>query len=98
MHVPCFIHGRANPLGDRKSTRLNSSHLVISYAVFCMKKINAVYHHPPKEFHFDLAIDAALFNTGHSLSMQPALVKRYVAAAIVVAAHGLLTPDALALA
>src|SRR5256885_17156985 len=30
---------------DRKSTRLNSSHLVISYAVFCLKKkknINAV--------------------------------------------------------
>src|SRR5256885_2795660 len=24
--------------GDRKSTRLNSSHLVISYAVFCFKK------------------------------------------------------------
>src|SRR2546426_11768084 len=30
-------HGRgARP--DRKSTRLNSSHLVISYAVFCLKK------------------------------------------------------------
>src|SRR2546426_6137442 len=28
---------RANA-GDRKSTRLNSSHLVISYAVFCLKK------------------------------------------------------------
>src|SRR5438132_9043210 len=28
---------RAN-LGDRKSTRLNSSHTVISYAVFCLKK------------------------------------------------------------
>src|SRR2546426_5888009 len=31
----------AGPLrgtGDRKSTRLNSSHLVISYAVFCLKK------------------------------------------------------------
>src|SRR2546426_3592963 len=27
-----------NGLGDRKSTRLNSSHLVISYAVFCLKK------------------------------------------------------------
>src|SRR2546426_3716536 len=27
-------------LGDRKSTRLNSSHLVISYAVFCLKKKN----------------------------------------------------------
>src|ERR687897_1660500 len=26
------------PLEDRKSTRLNSSHLVISYAVFCLKK------------------------------------------------------------
>src|SRR5256885_9763665 len=26
---------------DRKSTRLNSSHLVISYAVFCLKKKNA---------------------------------------------------------
>src|SRR3989454_2375182 len=29
--------GRAGPR-DRKSTRLNSSHLVISYAVFCLKK------------------------------------------------------------
>src|SRR5260221_10922107 len=26
------------PQGDRKSTRLNSSHTVISYAVFCLKK------------------------------------------------------------
>src|SRR3712207_7006515 len=26
------------PLGDRKSTRLNSSHANISYAVFCLKK------------------------------------------------------------
>src|SRR5256885_8932995 len=28
---------------DRKSTRLNSSHLVISYAVFCLKKKNTRY-------------------------------------------------------
>src|SRR5256885_8871122 len=28
--------------GDRKSTRLNSSHLVISYAVFCLKKKKTV--------------------------------------------------------
>src|SRR5256885_2778939 len=27
-------------VADRKSTRLNSSHLVISYAVFCLKKKN----------------------------------------------------------
>src|SRR3712207_8302410 len=33
---------RATPLGtqDRKSTRLNSSHANISYAVFCLKKKN----------------------------------------------------------
>src|SRR5205807_9636466 len=29
---------RPGPRADRKSTRLNSSHLVISYAVFCLKK------------------------------------------------------------
>src|SRR2546426_6569051 len=29
---------RDGPRQDRKSTRLNSSHLVISYAVFCLKK------------------------------------------------------------
>src|SRR5256885_6360114 len=29
---------RSRQLADRKSTRLNSSHLVISYAVFCLKK------------------------------------------------------------
>src|SRR2546422_6361260 len=29
---------KAEPVGDRKSTRLNSSHGYISYAVFCLKK------------------------------------------------------------
>src|SRR5256885_4562948 len=32
---------------DRKSTRLNSSHLVISYAVFCLKKKNPLGHTHP---------------------------------------------------
>src|SRR5690349_25073776 len=31
-------HGFSRPYGDRKSTRLNSSHVEISYAVFCLKK------------------------------------------------------------
>src|SRR5256885_11956267 len=31
------------PAVDRKSTRLNSSHLVISYAVFCLKKKKTTY-------------------------------------------------------
>src|SRR5256885_10317900 len=42
---PLFCEGKgpfrwAALSGDRKSTRLNSSHLVISYAVFCLKKKN----------------------------------------------------------
>src|ERR1039457_7614850 len=36
----CQRAGQSGPFHtlDRKSTRLNSSHLVISYAVFCLKK------------------------------------------------------------
>src|SRR2546426_5254007 len=33
-----FVQGSPDTPTDRKSTRLNSSHLVISYAVFCLKK------------------------------------------------------------
>src|SRR5438034_3235623 len=33
-----FIPSSQRRVGDRKSTRLNSSHTVISYAVFCLKK------------------------------------------------------------
>src|SRR3989454_4868128 len=35
---PSCTSGSHTPPRDRKSTRLNSSHLVISYAVFCLKK------------------------------------------------------------
>src|SRR3712207_7249576 len=47
-----LAHGRAVPAGDeaaargdedRKSTRLNSSHANISYAVFCLKKKKKIY-------------------------------------------------------
>src|SRR2546426_2257230 len=37
-------HVLRGPGGDRKSTRLNSSHLVISYAVFCLKKKKPIVH------------------------------------------------------
>src|SRR5256885_3417727 len=49
--VACTIRGaivlgrmwrRTRRRSDRKSTRLNSSHLVISYAVFCLKKKNNI--------------------------------------------------------
>src|SRR5690349_22481264 len=33
-----FGEALGGPAGDRKSTRLNSSHVEISYAVFCLKK------------------------------------------------------------
>src|SRR2546426_8399930 len=36
---------------DRKSTRLNSSHLVISYAVFCLKKKNETRQTPAIDGH-----------------------------------------------
>src|SRR5690606_39715797 len=35
-----FLESIQNVLTDRKSTRLNSSHVKISYAVFCLKKKN----------------------------------------------------------
>src|SRR5689334_23694880 len=38
-HARCARGGA----GDRKSTRLNSSHSSISYAVFCLKKKNITY-------------------------------------------------------
>src|SRR5256885_5603952 len=37
-HIDLYYQHRVDR--DRKSTRLNSSHLVISYAVFCLKKKN----------------------------------------------------------
>src|SRR5947208_13110768 len=38
--APCADEPR-----DRKSTRLNSSHQIISYAVFCLKKKKKTTHH-----------------------------------------------------
>src|SRR5690625_6555343 len=39
-HVAGPPAGSATATRDRKSTRLNSSHVAISYAVFCLKKKN----------------------------------------------------------
>src|SRR2546426_3336445 len=60
VHVPLRDHLPLEPLldrrgshlarvleRDRKSTRLNSSHLVISYAVFCLKKKKKNKQHKP---------------------------------------------------
>src|SRR5699024_11873622 len=38
LDIPTDLRPRITTLLDRKSTRLNSSHVSISYAVFCLKK------------------------------------------------------------
>src|SRR5256885_4803786 len=48
--LPCLIVCPPSCRPDRKSTRLNSSHLVISYAVFCLKKKDN--HKPTLASHF----------------------------------------------
>src|ERR1039458_10528048 len=60
IHTPCSPRTT-----DRKSTRLNSSHLGISYAVFCLKKKKTKYNthidapnphiHPKLLTHYNLA-------------------------------------------
>src|SRR3712207_8078334 len=44
--VLATFDGPARAIGcaDRKSTRLNSSHANISYAVFCLKKKTTIFH------------------------------------------------------
>src|SRR5256885_3560323 len=52
-NAPSLIIKGAPP--DRKSTRLNSSHLVISYAVFCLKKKKKKTHFSDiRDFHSQL--------------------------------------------
>src|SRR5256885_12987073 len=46
-------------LSDRKSTRLNSSHLVISYAVFCLKK-KTPPHADPTQQHYRQCIESSV--------------------------------------
>src|SRR5690606_18554285 len=38
VHAFLYLGGQVQQMQDRKSTRLNSSHVKISYAVFCLKK------------------------------------------------------------
>ena len=42
IDIDATTAGKATIDGDRKSTRLNSSHDQISYAVFCLKKKNLI--------------------------------------------------------
>src|SRR5690349_24240641 len=50
---------QTNEVGDRKSTRLNSSHVEISYAVFCLKK-KKIHHKHTRPNHDILPRDLQL--------------------------------------
>src|SRR2546426_9207814 len=61
-HGQC--RGQLGFVQDRKSTRLNSSHLVISYAVFCLKKKKQIYRDNRKSTRLNsshLVISYAIF-------------------------------------
>src|SRR2546430_12050760 len=49
LMTPSAVARSHTPMLDRKSTRLNSSHSQISYAVFCLKKKNI--HDMPQAVH-----------------------------------------------
>src|SRR2546430_12947987 len=56
---------RTRHAGDRKSTRLNSSHSQISYAVFCLKKKNS------QHLHLSSSIDLLMTTTFTSCFRSP---------------------------
>src|SRR6266705_4852002 len=56
---------RREGAGDRKSTRLNSSHRTISYAVFCLKKKKTMQ----SLYHFDNTKENAKDTINHSNRM-----------------------------
>src|SRR5256885_4897893 len=73
--MPCEMVGartvmpRTTPLysRDRKSTRLNSSHLVISYAVFCLKKKKKYISDPSRWANAQrLSVDVRVVSAGDS--------------------------------
>src|SRR2546427_5546880 len=63
----------AEQLGDRKSTRLNSSHSQISYAVFCLKKKKKIHSKtkPLDSTHTQTSEPAISFTTTFSHPYQP---------------------------
>src|SRR3989442_3309674 len=59
VELEVHAEGRAT-ISDRKSTRLNSSHVRISYAVFCLKKKNSHIAHNHTVAHLTVAADGKL--------------------------------------
>src|SRR5256885_12339606 len=71
--IACGDGGGAADQADRKSTRLNSSHLVISYAVFCLKKKKKqILNLPTRSDRYTIILHSAphiaTFATQHDMS------------------------------
>src|SRR5256885_5121167 len=58
-----LLHWRRAARPDRKSTRLNSSHLVISYAVFCLKKKKTKTRNNADRYHVQLISASHVLST-----------------------------------
>src|SRR5256885_10837895 len=71
-------------MGDRKSTRLNSSHLVISYAVFCLKKKNKNQHNTsaasPKDIGWEIQVLIADAQNGVVITEPHSYMRRHLSA------------------
>jgi hypothetical protein len=65
---------------------------------YTIRDLTSVDIHPTKEFPIDPANQAGFDNTGESLTMSPALLKKYLQAARDVSEHLVLKPDGLAFA
>jgi len=65
---------------------------------YTIRDLTGVDMRPTREFPVDPADEAGFDNSGESLAMSPALLKKYLAAARLVADHAVLTPDGLAFA
>ena len=65
---------------------------------YTIRDLTGVDIRPTHEFPVDPADEAGFDNSGESLAMSPALLKKYLAAARLVADHAVLTPDGLAFA
>jgi hypothetical protein len=65
---------------------------------YTIRDLTGVNIRPTREFPVDPADEAGFDNSGESLAMSPALLKKYLAAARLVADHAVLTPDGLAFA
>src|SRR5256885_8189166 len=69
LEASCKAYPNGGKTIDRKSTRLNSSHLVISYAVFCLKKKKK----KNKKYSTDKQTDSILLRCYTLLYVHPSL-------------------------